>query len=207
MENSKKIDLFKQYKTEYKATQKPQLVECGPATYLTISGQSAPGSDQYTDKIGALYSMAFTIKMTRKRDAKGDYVISKLEAQYWDKNGEIELEKVKKDNWLWNLMIRTPENVQKTDLENAVAALTSKGKGRFTQEVSLGSLEEGLCVQMLHTGPYEDEKESLDQMSAFMHEQGLAPNGKHHEIYLSDPRRIPPERLKTILRQPVSPIK
>ena len=107
------------------------------------------------------------------------------------------------DQWQWKLLIRTPDFIGEEDLRQAVAVLLKRGKGEEVKRVRLETLAEGPCVQMLHVGPYERECETIAAMQAFAEKQQLRFSGKHHEIYLSDPRRVPPERLKTILRQPV----
>jgi hypothetical protein len=197
-----KLDLYKLHKTEYAATRKPALVDVKPATYLAISGQGAPGGELFSASIGALYGMAFTIKMTRKFAGMQDYAVCKLEGQWWS-DPPADFARLPKDQWLWNLMIRTPDAVKEDDLQQAVAVLRKRGKGEGTDRVRLESLTEGPCVQMLHVGPYEKECETIALMQAFAEKQQLQFSGRHHEIYLSDPRRVPPDRLKTILREPV----
>ena len=205
MAAGEKIDLFKQMKsTEYVQPKKPVLVEVERGAYLTIDGKGAPGGDEFVVKVGALYAMAYTVKMTRKFDGRQDYVIGKLEAQWWSDQGP-DLESVNQDQWRWRLMIRTPEFVDPDELEQAATTLLDKGKDPEVAQVKLESLGEGLCVQMLHTGPYDREGETVAQMLEFAAGEGCRPHGRHHEIYLSDPRRVPPERLKTILRLPVKP--
>jgi len=204
MKPQPKLDLYKLHKAEYAATRKPALVEIKPASYLAISGQGAPGGDRFTASIGALYGMAFTIKMTRKFAGQQDYAVCKLEGQWWSEPAS-NFDRLPKDQWLWNLLIRTPEFIKDDDLRQAVAVLLKRGKGEEVKRVRLESLAEGLCVQMLHVGPYEKECETIAVMKAFAEQQQLLFSGKHHEIYLSDPRRVPPERLKTILREPVRP--
>ena len=204
MKPQPKLDLYKLHKAEYAATRKPTLVEIKPASYLTISGRGAPGGDLFTASIGALYGMAFTIKMTRKFAGQQDYAVCKLEGQWWSEPAS-NFDRLPKDQWLWNLLIRTPEFIKDDDLRQAVAVLLKRGKGEEVKRVRLESLAEGLCVQMLHVGPYEKECETIAVMKAFAEQQQLLFSGKHHEIYLSDPRRVPPERLKTILREPVRP--
>jgi hypothetical protein len=198
-----KLDLYKVHKTEYAAARKPALINTTPAIYLTISGKGAPGSDTFQACISALYSMAFTIKMSRKFAGKEDYTVCKLEGQYWCDVMGPDFSNVPKENWQWTLMIRTPEFITRKDLEAAVAALDKRGKVGLSPEVRLAEIDEGACVQMLHVGPYEREKETVDKMVAFAAAKGFVPHGRHHEIYLSDPRRVSPERLKTILRIPV----
>jgi len=202
MKTQPKIDLYKLHKTEYAATRKPSVVEVKPATYLAISGQGAPGGDRFTASIVALYGVAFTIKMTRKFAGKQDYAVCKLEGQWWGEPGK-DLAKLPPDQWLWNLLIRTPGFIDEEDLRSAVAVLLKRGKGEDVKRVWLETLVEGSCVQMLHIGPYDKECETIMVMRAFAEKQQLQFSDKHHEVYLSDPRRVPPERLKTILRQPV----
>jgi hypothetical protein len=198
-----KLDLGKVHKAEYAAPRKPALIDTRPAVYLAISGKGEPGGEEFQARVGALYGMAFTIKMTRKFSGKGDYAVSKLEAQYWCEGVEGDFSAVPKDEWRWKLLIRTPDFISRGDLDDAGAALDKRGKKGFSDDVRLERIEEGPCVQMLHVGPYEREPETIAQMIAFAAGKGLAPHGRHHEIYLSDPRRVPPERLKTILRLPV----
>jgi len=202
MKTQQKLDLYKLHKSEYAATRKPALVELKPASYLTISGQGAPGGERFTAGIGALYSVAFTIKMTRKFAGREDYVVCKLEGQ-WGSDSAQDFAKLPRDQWLWRLLIRTPEFINDEDLRQAIAVLLKRGKGEEVSSVRLETLAEGPCVQMLHLGPYDRACETIALMKAFAQQQRLQFSGRHHEIYLSDPRRVPPERLKTILRQPV----
>jgi hypothetical protein len=196
-----KIDLYKTHRNEYVGSRKPVLIPTRPAQYLAIRGQGAPGGAGFSDCIGALYAMAFTIKMTRKFAGGQDYAVCKLECQ-WLFDGDPA--GTPKDQWRWNLLIRTPDFVTEADRAQAAATLLKRGKPREVEEVKLETIDEGLCVQMLHVGPYEREKESVDLMRNLAQSKGLRFAGWHHEIYLSDPRRVAPERLKTILRQPVS---
>jgi hypothetical protein len=204
MKPQSKLDLYKLHKAEYAATRKPALVEVKPASYLAISGQGAPGGEVFTASIGALYGMAFTIKMTRKFAGQQDYAVCKLEGQWWSELA-ADFARLPKDQWLWKLLIRTPDFIKDDDLRQSVAVLLKRGKGEDVKRVRLESLAEGRCVQMLHVGPYEKEGETVAVMKDFAEKQQLLFSGKHHEIYLSDPRRVPPERLKTIVRQPVRP--
>ncbi len=198
-----KIDLYKQHKDQYVTPKKPVLVTMDEAIYLTICGRGAPGGPQFTEKIGALYGAAFTIKMTRKFAGQQDYAVSKLEAQWWLDGESCDFANAPKEQWNWRLMIRTPPFVKQKELAEAARKLIEKGKAPCADQVKLESITEGLCVQMLHVGPYEEERHSIGAMSVFAEQQGLAFHGRHHEIYLSDPRRIAPEKLKTILRLPV----
>jgi hypothetical protein len=202
MKPQPKIDLYKLNKADYATTRKPALVELKPAAYLAIAGQGAPGGERFTASIGALYGVAFTIKMTRKFAGQQDYGVCKLEGQWWSEPAQ-DFGKLPPDQWLWKLLIRTPDFIKEEELRRAVAVLLKRGKGEDVKRVRLESLAEGLCVQMLHVGPYDKEHETIAVMKAFAEKQQCELSGKHHEIYLSDPRRVPPERLKTILRHPV----
>jgi hypothetical protein len=193
-----KLDLYKTHKAEYVTPRTPALVGTKPAQYLAMAGEGAPGNARFQACIGALYGIAFTVKMKRKFDGKQDYAVCKLEAIY-----DCDLAETPKDRWKWRLMIRTPDFVSQKDLNDAVATLLKRGKPVEVKEVVLQSIDEGDCVQMLHIGPYEKEQESTELMRRFAEAKGLKLAGAHHEIYLSDPRRVPPERLRTILRQPV----
>jgi hypothetical protein len=133
-----------------------------------------------------------------------DYAVGKLEAQWWT-DGGLDFANLPRDQWRWNLLIRTPDFIRARDPRQAVAVLLKRGKGEDVKRVRLESLAEGQCVQMLHVGPYERECETIAAMQAFAGKKQLEFSGRHHEIYLSDPRRVPPERLKTILRHPVRP--
>jgi len=198
-----KIDLFKLHKADYIAPKKPQLCQVDNGHYLAINGMGGPGEESFNDAVTALYAVAYTVKMTRKKMALGDYVICKLEARYWSEEGKC-LSQADKSQWHWQLMIRTPVNVELNDIEQAAKVLTEKGKTQSVNNVNLIEHEFSHCIQMLHIGPYEEESRTIEEMAAFSKEHRLVATGEHCEIYISDPRRIPAERLKTILRMPVS---
>ena len=196
-----KLDLYRKYSKEYVAPQTPVLVEVGPAAYLSIKGKGAPGGAAFTDAVGALYGVAFTVKMTLKFAGKPDYLVSKLEG-LWPtlKFGEPAHDK---EQWTWQLMIRTPDFITEKEVKGAIAVLLKRGKTEVVQQVVLVALEEGLCVQSLHVGPYDKECLTLEVMRSFAEKKGMKFHGAHHEIYLSDPRRVDPAKLKTILRHPL----
>jgi len=196
-----KLDLYQTNKAEYATPRKPVLLRIAKATYLGIAGRGTPGGEAFQQAMGALYSVAFTIKMASKLAGR-DYGVSKPEGLWWvDSGGSFMTEP--KDKWSWRLLIRTPDFIGKREMEAARKQLAEKGKGPLVNEVELTTLNENQCVQMLHVGPYDREPETILQMEAFAGEQGYRFDGLHHEIYLSDPRRVAPERLRTILRIPV----
>jgi hypothetical protein len=198
-----KLDLYKLHKSEYVAPKAPVLVMTLPAKYLAIGGQGKPGSKEFQADTGALYGMAYTLKMAAK--ARGqDYKVSNLEGIYWGAGPEPDVPGAIPTVMNWLLIIRVPDFIQPKDLGAARDQLRAKGKTGEFDKVKLERIDEGACVQMLHVGSYQDEPKTVAQMSAFAKEKGLTYRGRHHEIYLSDPRRVPPARLKTILRLPVS---
>ena len=198
-----KIDLFKLHKDEYAATRKPRLVEVAKASFLAVDGQGAPGAELFQERIGALYGMAYTIKFESKFAGR-DYTVGKLEGIWcFDEQEGADLSQVPQEQWRWRMLIRVPDFIKKSSLSAARKALRDKGKEGDFDAVRLESFLEGRCVQMLHVGPYDQEHETIATMRDWAADQGLTFSGWHHEIYLSDPRRVPPERLRTILRHPV----
>ena len=198
-----KLDLYKLHKAEYVTPKKPVLIDAKPARYLTIEGSGEPGGDVFQVRIGALYAAAYTIKMASKQAGR-DYTVCKLEADWWTPGAQpCAFDKVPKSRWCWKFLIRTPDFIGKSELSAAVKTLLAKGKDPEVGDVRLETVGEGPCVQMLHVGPYDQEQESLAAMRAFAEAGGLSPSGPHREIYLSDPRRVASEKLRTILRQPV----
>ena len=206
MTAGKKLDLYERHKPEYVTPREPVLITVGPAKYLSIEGQGAPGSQEFQAKIGALYNVTFTIKMAKKFAGR-DYTVSKLEGLWWADGKETEFLERPKDQWRWKLMIRTPEFIGAQALQAAISKLREKGKPAAVSTVTLEAFEEGRCVQVLHVGPYDAEPITIAKMKELASAQGLSFHGLHHEIYLSDPRRVAPAKLRTILRRPVRPPK
>jgi len=202
MAGGAKLDLYKTHKSEYVTPKQPAFVDVKPAKYLTITGRGAPGGADFQAKVGALYGVAYTIKMTKKFAGK-DYKVCHLEGLWWGNEVTGDFSQLPRESWNWTLLMRVPEFIKDSDLKAAVSQLKARGKGEGAESVKLQTLKEGKCVQMLHVGPYASEGETISRMVEFAAQQGLACRGKHHEIYLSDPRRVPPARLRTILRHPV----
>jgi hypothetical protein len=203
MPAAQKLDLYKVHKAEYVTPKKPVLIQTKPAKYLTITGQGAPSGKTFQEGVGALYTVAFTPKMAKKFAGK-DYKVCYLEGLWWgNKEGE-NFALQPPDTWNWKLIIRVPDFIGVKDLEETITTLKEKGKPPEVSKIKLETLDEGQCVQMLHVGPYSKEGQTISQMIALAGEKHLSCHGLHHEIYLSDPRRVPPERLRTILRLPVA---
>jgi hypothetical protein len=197
-----RLDLYKLHKAEYVTPKEPVLIQTKPARYLTTTGQGAPAGEAFQKSVGALYSVAFTLKMAKKVAGK-DYKVCNLEGLWWgDKEGEDFVAQAP-ETWNWKLLIRVPDFITAEDLKKTITTLKKKGKPPEAAEVKLETLDEAQCVQMLHVGPYSQEGGTISQMVALAKEKGLSCRGRHHEIYLSDPRRVPPERLRTLLRLPV----
>lgn len=198
-----KLDLYEKHKAEYVAGRLPALVKVGPAKYLAIGGRSQPGDAAFNNAVGALYTVAFTIKMASKF-AGNDYLVTKLEGQYWMNDGDPTPTPGKTAIWNWQLMLRVPGFVTEKTRAATVEDLVTKGKPSTVRSVKLVEITEGSCVQILHVGPYTEEHASIDKMRAFASQLGKSFAGRHHEIYISDPRKVAPEKLRTILRQPVA---
>ena len=196
------LDLYKELKAEYVTPKQPVVIETTRAKYLAIDGQGDPNGEVFQKAIGALYSVAFTIKISKKFQEGVDYKVCSLEG-VWDiiKDGEVMADR---NLWRWKLLIRMPDFIRATDLRTAVSELFKKGKSEDVRAVRLETLKEGRCVQVLHKGPYSDEGPTVEPMREFAAANGLSFRGLHHEIYLSDPRRTAPEKLRTILRCPVA---
>ncbi|WOK07982.1 GyrI-like domain-containing protein [Imperialibacter roseus] len=204
-----KIDLSKIDKTYYTAKQKPELVTLAPAQYLSIAGQGDPSSKGFAECIEALYSVAYIIKFDWKA-AEKDFVVPKLEGQWWfdeDKYGGVSMTdaptKIPRSEWMFRLLIRLPEFVEKGNVATAASNVVSKKGMELARQVKYFEMNEGNVVQILHVGPFDKEPESLGKLQGFIEANNLKRNGLHHEIYLSDFRKTAPDKLKTILREPV----
>ncbi len=208
------LDLRKDYKALY--TPHAGGVETllvPPLRYATIEGAIEKGrgptdSPGFAEATEALYSLCFTLKFALKKRPVDpvDYPVMALEGLWWVEDGVFDL--AVKDNWRYKLMILQPPAVTEVDLASAIADLRKKnGEEPVMSRLRLEGFDEGLCVQALHIGPYATEPDTVARMQAYMAEKGLrdrvGPDAMHHEIYLGDPRRSDPAKLKTILRHPV----
>jgi hypothetical protein len=193
-----KLDLYAKHKNEYLASAMVSLVRCGPATYLAYDGRGKSGADQvFGTGVGAMFAVAFAVKMAFKAAGK-DYAITKLEAQWWREPSATD------ELWNWTLLIRVPPFVTPKEVLSAHDALVAGGKPEDVRNVKLIELHEDTCVQIMHVGPYTDEARSIAKMKAFAEISGRQFTGKHHEIYMSDPNKVAGDKLRTILRQPVT---
>ena len=205
------FDYKKEYKEFYLPKDKPSFVTVPPMNYLAVRGKGDPNaaSGEYKDVIGLLYGIAFTIKMSKKgsHQIEGyfDYVVPPLEGLWWQE-GVHGVDYTRKADFRWISLIRLPEFVTKAVFDRAVREATEKKQRDFAQ-VEFFSWAEGLCVQCMHIGPYDDEPATVAAMEEYAREQGYGPDfsqGRfHHEIYLSDVRRCQSGKLKTVIRQPI----
>ena len=205
------FDFKKEYKEFYMPKDKPSIVTVPPMNYLAVRGHGDPNAEdgEYKEAIGLLYGIAFTIKMSKKgsRQIEGffDYVVPPLEGFWWQ-DGVSGVDYARKENFNWISVIRLPDFVTKADFDWAIEEATRKKKTDFSK-VEFMQVDEGLCVQCMHIGSYDDEPATVDLMHRFMEEQGyeldISDTRRHHEIYLSDARKVAPEKLKTVIRHPI----
>jgi hypothetical protein len=184
-----------------------RTLDVPPLQYLAIDGHGDPNSsEEYAGALAALYPVAYTLKFASRRELGRDYVVMPLEGLWWADDMAAFTVARDKSRWSWTLLIMTPDWVDDAMRARAVAQVAAKGDPpQRLVDLRLQRLTEGRCVQTLHVGPYDDEGPVLARLhDEVLPAQGLRPTGRHHEIYLSDPRRTAPERLRTILRQPVT---
>ncbi len=198
-----KIELRKQLKPFYTAKEKPELIDVPDINYLTYSGRGEPGGEAYSEGLNALYSSVYTLKFNSKKAGR-DFTVMGLEGLWWwDDPRIVNLEDAPpRDTWNWTSIIAVPDFITSEMLDNIKPNLVKK-KGKAVERVTLEIIHEGLCAQILHIGPYNDEPRSQRILHAFIAENNYKLRGRHHEIYFGDPRKTAPEKLKTILRHPI----
>ena len=205
------FDYKKEYKEFYMPNDTPSIVTVPKMNYIAVRGVGDPNEEggEYKQAIGLLYAIAFTIKMSKKgsHQIEGyfDYVVPPLEGFWWQ-NGVEGIDYARKTDFNWISVIRLPDFATKEDFDWAIAEATVKKKEDFSK-VEFFSYDEGLCVQCMHVGAYDDEPATVELMHKFAKEQGyvldITENRLHHEIYLSDARKVAPEKLKTVIRHPI----
>lgn len=202
---AEKID-FKKTIDSYRASRGVfRLLEVPPLQYLMIDGSGDPNTvPEYAEAVQALYPLAYALKFLSKRQLGQDYAVMPLEGLWWADDMESFTSSRDKSRWSWTMMIMVPDWITQDNFAEVLVRATAKNPAASFAKVRLETLVEGSAVQTLHIGSYDDEGAVLAQMhQEFIPEHGLSLTGKHHEIYLSDPRRTAPEKLRTILRQPV----
>ena len=212
------FDYKKEYKEFYLPPRKPSIVDVPSMNFVAVRGSGDPNEEggAYKQALNVLYGVAFTIKMSKKGDHRiegyFDYVVPPLEGFWWQ-DGVQGVDYAHKETFQWISAIRLPDFVGKDDFAWAVEEAARKKKPKddepvpdFAQAEFL-TIDEGLCVQCMHIGPYDDEPVTVDAMHEFMEAQGyvldITDTRRHHEIYLSDARRVAPEKLKTVVRHPI----
>jgi len=204
-----KIDLRKELKHLYAPSpKKVELVEVPEFLFVMIDGKIEPGqapasSPDFHDALQALYGLAYTLKFASKlsQDNPIDYAVMALEALWSVESGVLDL--ARPDDWTWTAMMLHPDHITEALFQQALIQLRAKRPSPALDRLRLERFREGLSIQTLHVGPYSEEPATIERMKAFARENGLVSHGRHHEIYLGDPRRTAPEKLKTVLRQPV----
>jgi hypothetical protein len=202
-----KTDLRRQISELYPTgatARKPHLVRAPAMQFLMIDGSGDPNtSEEFQRATGALYAASYGLKFASKEEGR-DYGVMPLEGLWWsDPPEDFSLED--KAGWLWTLMIVQPEWITRAMLDVAISAAVDKGKigDEEARALRLETLEEGQSAQVLHIGPYQAEAPTIAGLHEFVNASGYRLRGKHHEVYLSDPRRTAPEKMKTVLRHPV----
>lgn len=204
---SSKID-FKKSLDAYRAQHgRCRIVDVPELQYLMVDGAGDPNtSPAFADAVAALYPVAYKLKFASKRELGRDYVVPPLEGRWWADDMDVFTRARDKAKWRWTLMIMVPDWIDQHLFSAAGAQIAAGERPARLDDVRLEPLAEGRCVQTLHVGPFDDEAEVLSRLHhEFIPGHGLRMAGRHHEIYLSDLRRTAPEKLRTILRQPVRP--
>ena len=196
----KSLDSYRARHLEFRVLDVPSL------QYLMVDGRGDPNAaSEYADAIGALYPIAYKIKFASKQELGRDYVVPPLEALWWASDMDVFTAARDKSQWDWTAMIMVPDWITSDMFDDAVAKAAAKNRPTSLDGVRFERLDEGCCVQTLHIGSYDDEAEVLAELhQEFIPNAGLRMTGKHHEIYLSDARKVEAAKLRTILRQPVN---
>jgi hypothetical protein len=204
-----KLDLKKQLKHLYApSARQVQVVDVPEMSFLMLDGDIAPGTEPATSEafqqaMQALYGLSYTLKLMSKlrKENPIDYTVMALEGLWWVEGGEFSFDR--KDDWRWTVMIMQPDHITAEMVQEAGRQVAEKRPNPALPNVRFERFHEGLSMQIMHIGPYEDEPRTIQKMSDFARENGYRLHGAHHEIYLGDPRRTKPENLKTVLRQPI----
>jgi len=199
-----KVDFKKTLKPLFNPPKKFTIVDVPEMQFIMVDGHGDPNTAQeYKEAVEGLYAVAYKIKFISKKSLDKDYVVPPLEGLWWAEDMETFLTR-EKSAWRWTMMIMTPDWITTKIFDEAIVQVRKAKNPTALDKVQLKKYHEGLSVQIMHIGSYDDEGPTLAKMhDIFMPKNGFVENGKHHEIYLSDPRRVAPEKLKTVLRQPV----
>ncbi len=197
-------DLRRQLKPYFTAKREPAAVRVPAIKYLMLDGKGDPGSEEFRQAIGALYSLVYTLKFSLKKSSRPrELPVLPLQAQWWMAGGRKFSLKAPRSAWRWRAMLALPGFVTQAMVDRARKQALAKKPVPLLSKVKLTRWKEGLCAQVLHLGPYAAEMPTIERLHEFIRSKGYRPTGRHHEIYLSDPSRTAPKKLKTILRQPM----
>ena len=208
------FDFKKEYKEYYQPKNKPEIIRIPKMNFIAVNGKGNPNEadGEYSQSIQLLYGVAYTLKMSYKTDYKMDgffqYVVPPLEGFWWI-DGLKGMDYERKDDFSFISFIRIPDFISKEDVDWAIKQVSEKKKMDYSSVYHM-TYDEGLVVQCMHIGPYDDEPLTVDEMTAFMHDNGYEPDFStryHHEVYIGDPRKSKPENLKTVIRHPIKKIK
>lgn len=205
-----KIDLRKKFKSLYAPSPKQVgIVDVPEFKFFMMDGRIEPGktpetSQEFQEAMGALYGMSYTLKfMSKLRKTNPlDYTVMALEGLWWTDSGELDFKRP--EEWQWTMMMMQPDHITVEMYEEALQQLKKKRDTPALARLRFEAFREGLCMQIMHVGPYSGEPQTIEKMMAFAQENGYTLRGKHHEIYLGDPRRADPAKLKTVLRHPLA---
>ncbi len=199
-----KVDYKKELKHLYAASAKaPVMVEVPAMQFAMIDGEGDPNtSEAFQEAMGCLYGISYTLKFMLKAEGH-DWTVMPAEGLWWSDDMD-DFVSGNKDGWQWTLMIMQPDVVTEAHYQAAVAQLREKKDPPGLEKLRFETFGEGLSAQIMHIGPYADEAPTIEALHAFIEADGKQRRGKHHEIYLGDPRRTKPEKLKTVVRQPVA---
>jgi len=197
------IDFKKEYRELYTAPKRtPAIVEVPPLQYVMVDGSGNPNtSPRFQEAMSGLYPVAFTLRFAIKDEEQVAYSVMPLQGLWWLPGEEFEFSAI--DRMVWTLMIMQPDYVTKDRFESACESAKNKDTLPIFDELRLEVFDEGLAAQIMHIGPYADEAPTIETLHAFIRANGYSLRGKHHEIYLGDPNRSAPEKLRTIIRQPI----
>lgn len=208
------FDFKKEYKEFYMPKNKPEIVTVSAANYIAVRGSGDPNEEggAYQEAISVLYAVAYTLKMSYKTDYRiegfYEYVVPPLEGFWWQDNVEG-VDYTDKSTFNWISVIRMPDFITKKDFDWAVETATKKKK-LDCSKAEFFTIDEGLCVQSMHIGPFDNEPETVAAMDRFLMDNGFqndfSDTRLHHEIYLSDARKVPPEKWKTVIRHPIKSV-
>ena len=198
-----KIDFKSEFKAFYgPSIERAELVEMAPMKFLALNGTGEPVRENYQEAVRTLYGVGYCIRIERRhKKIIPDYNLGPLEGLWAEEGG---FTAGSRENMPWTLILWQPDFVTAEDVKMGAEKFRQKKPNPQIDKLELITLDEGLAAQILHIGPYSTERPSLAKLHVYIREQGLTPRGRYHEIYLDDPRRTPPDRIRTILRQPVS---